>query len=630
MNTTKLSKAQIVNVPIRGDIDLGVRFDDGLKGIGVYVGKESILKIKTDVAPSISNVVYFDTGEIEGFNICEEFDTDINSRRGRLLGDSFLKNLDSSKCFINEVDALSADNIESISFYSNDKIRLQLKDMSLESVTSIQIAFNVVHYRLMFISNLVTYLLREISASSDGFIYLNTKTALPYSGKIRIDYDEITYNSLTVEGSSADFPEGCFKLGGITRSDPLAVHPIGSMVILSLLDDNNTLGRLPKKNLVVYEKSNNLGQYYHFDSNYSSDSIIDMSPSVNRYNAHRIGSISLIQSDIFLKSAAKFTKSGILLTRYSFGNNGSIHFYMKMDTLPNSDMVVFGNKNSLWCKVNKSNLRLSIGYGSTILISNENPKLSKLKVGEWTEITIVWLRSNIYLTDRLYLYNNGMLEIDEQLNQSFSSSYFAIGGLLTSEIIPEELDLANIQYDTPFEGYIDDWRIYDEAFSQDQILDLDQNLKKLGFEYYGIIKIDKKFVNPVTNKILDYKKYYEYNPKNDPYILTYFSVLKSDEEKLDSLGEYGSTCELWPIYTLDNGNMFTTDMVDYIYSDEEKIFGAYVNENDTIIPRLCYPVNVNSIKYRLSLVGKTDGKSSPVVKDFVTIISASTLDFYSE
>ena len=620
---SSLSAAKSFNIIERGDINLGLQFSNSIRGFAVYMGKKTTLNFETNITENTTSTVIFSNYKCTNYS-----GEDIPIEKGFIYGGSFINNVNNSSAIItnsNNSTNITNTDINNIEITNNNKLILNLNNIVLHTNDKIKLVLDVVHYRLVFISNLTTKLIKSIESNSSDPIYIENRYPLPFSGRIRINSEYIKYENQTFDTNS-EHPLGFYKLSGITRESITSRHEIGSSVFVSLLD-GGFFGELPKKSIAIYENTENLKQYFHFDASAYSDIVIDMA---GNNNAKIIGTVDFTTTESFLKSAANFNKAGILVSEYDFKPNGTIHFYFKIEELPNTDMVIFGNNTGLKLTLSKDNLRLSLEYNNNIIIRNDNPKLSKIKIGEWTEIGICWQHSSAFSSNKVYLYKDGILEIDENMSISLGNQYFGIGGLLTSSIVNN--NYSNVTYSNMFKGKIDDWRIYDTCLNLDQLLALDTALKKLGFEYCGIINIDKRFVkrevNNTPDKLLDYYLFDSNILKYEPYVPTYFSVLETDEAKLNLLNTYSETCDLWPLPAIENGNLFNTDNLLEQESDPENLYNkVYKKANGTVIPKINYPGNIETIKYSFSLTGKSDGINSPIIKDFATIISNSTIDF---
>lgn len=627
MNTTSnrisamsfMSKAKKFNLPERGDIKLGVQYGSNVKGLAVYIGKKTQLVLSTKISDTNTNTAIFTEYSVDGYS-----SDSIPIEYGSIFGSSYITSIDSTSSITKNSggsSVISESVINSFSINEKNKAILVLNGVNLEKDDIVKVVLNVIHYRLAFISNLTTTLVKAIDSNSSDPICIDNRYSLPFSGRIRVNSEYINYEKIEF-ASDSSFPQGYYKLSGITRESISSKHEIGSPVFVSLLD-GGIFGELPKKSISIYKNTEGLGQYFHFDRSGYSDMVPDMT---GNKNGKILGLVDFTGTESFLKTAASFTKSGVIITDHEFKNSGTIHFYFKIDKLPDNDMVLFGSSSGLRLKLSKDNLRLSLEYGNKVIIKSENPKISKVKIGSWTEIAISWQHSTAFSTDRVYLYKDGILEADESLTIAAANQYYAIGGLLTTATVNP--DYSNAEYSDLFEGKIDDWRVYDIHLGMDQLSILDSNLKELGFEYCGVIDINKRFVNkgitPDKDKILDYYLFDSSLLKYEPYIITYFSVLKDDEELVDKAGEYSTTCDLWPLYAIANGNYFTADTL----QTKDGNYGLVIKKKDgKDVSRINYPININSIKYRFELSGKSDGVNSPIIRDFATIVSSSSIDF---
>lgn len=618
---SSLSKAKYFNITGRGDIDLAVQYDNGTRGLAVYVGKKTKLKFETTITEPTTHTAVFTKYKVDNFG-----DSDIPVELGSILGDSFITSMDSNsrieKTGTGNI-AITESAIDSFTINEKNKAVLILNP-ELKTGDKVFFIVDVIHYRLMYISNLTTKLIKAIEPNSSDPIRIDKRYPIPYSGKIRVNSEYIKYESLEFKTDLSN-PLGFYELNGITRESITTKHEIGSLVFVSLLD-GGSYGELPRKSISIYENTENLKQYFHFDSGSFSDTVSDMT---GNNNGKIIGNVDFSNTESFLKTAASFNKAGVIVTKHQFQPNGTIHFYFKIEKMPENDMIIFGSEKGLRLKLSKDNLRLSVEHNNSIIVKSENPKLSKVKIGHWTEIAIAWQYSAVFGTNRLYLFKDGFLEADENFSITPGERYFAIGGLLKTDIVNDEY--SNVEYSDLFLGKIDDWRIYDANLSLDQLESLDSKLKELGFDYCGIIKLDKRFVkkgsSPDKDTLLDYYLYDAALLQYEPYIIPYFSILKNDTENIDSLSQHSSICDLWPLYAIDNGNMFTPEVLENV-SKTNKIQDQLILKSDgKYSARISYPINTDTIKYRFELSGKSDGVNSPIIKDFATIVSTSTIDF---
>ena len=625
-STSFFSKAHKVSLPGTGVIKLGVQYDENTKGLAVYLGKETQLVFETDIEENTNSAI-FSSYKVNGYS-----DESIPVEYGSIFGSRYNYSLNPESVILkSDTSSISIDSNTISSFDINERNKAIATFVSptngfyLSPGDKVKLVFNVVHYRLLYISNLTTRLLRQIKPNSSEDILVDPKYPLPYSGKIRVNSEYISYNGIEFGAETTEeninYPQGCWRLTGVQRGNGITnSHQVNSPVYLSLLD-GGIFGEMPNKSISLFRNSDNLVQYFNFENiSNSSDVITDM---MNNYDGRIIGTVDSGKTDSFLKNSASFNKAGIILDRQEFGTSGSIHFYFKINSIPEEDVYIFGVKNGLKLKLSKDNLRLALEYGDTPIIKSTNPKLSKIKINEWAEIGISWQNSTIYNTGRIYLYKDGSLEADEDFSFTSINSYFAIGGLLLST--NEEVENGDIRYSNLFKGNIDDWRVYSKYLDLDLLNDINTNIKEYGFEYCGTIDIDKRFVK--DGVFLDYYLYDSSLLKYEPYIITYFSVLNNDEDFNEVEDQSGATtCDLWPLYAIENGNMFESDLL-----DNSNFYGSTIIKSDgKKVSRISYPVNVNTIKYRFELTGKTDGISSPVVEKFATIVSSSNIDILNE
>ena len=627
------SAAEKFNLTSKGSINLAVQYDDLAKGIAIYIGKETTLTFSATISATSTHTVVFDSYKAKDYNgtLTTEF--------GTFYGDSFITSITSMT--VNRAGTyldIDKDQVSKFEFVTDttktdvaNKLVLTLvkpetnDTNELKADDEVVVEVGVVHYRLAFISNLSTKLAQSIVANDTSAVYLSSRYYLPASGTIKVDSETIDYTTL-----AWDLDKQCYKLTGLTRSSKETAHST-SAVIRSAYLDGGTYGELPRKDISVYQDSDGLIQYFNFESSAYSEKVIDLTGNTD---ADIVGTVSVGESDSFLKNSIYFNKGGILVTSFNVNNSGSIHFYFKIDTIPSEDMVLFGSEDSIRLKLNHTNLRLSLEFNEDTIIPSTSPKLSKVQIGKWTEIAITWQYSSTFSANKVYFYKDGVLEQDESYSISNGDYTIALGALLTNTG-DEETD---VEYESSFIGKIDDWRVYNTCLSLEDLTNIDANLKEYGYEYCGTIKLDKSFVVGANDPkgqsegdIMDYSLFDSELLKYDPYIPTYFSVLIESVDDVDTAGEYKSECDLSVLAAINNGNLIDKDLILDYYSNIDGDYGYCLLKNTAsgikYVPRINYPAEIDSIKYRFALTGKSDGMSTPIIKDFVAIASTSSIDF---
>lgn len=604
-----------------GYINLAVQYDDLAKGLAIYIGKKTTLTFNTTITDTSTQTAILDSYTADGYS------GSLTTEFGTFFGDSFITSITSLKINDDPKD-LGTDNSEVSSFGFNigtNKLVLTLSSLTLTSGDTVELKIGVVHYRLAFISNLSTKLAQNIEANDTSAVYLSSRYYLPASGSIKIDSETIDYTTL-----SWDSDNQCYKLTGLTRSSKETAHST-SAVIRSAYLDGGTYGELPRKDISIYQNSDGLIQYFNFESSAYAEKVIDLTGNTD---ADIVGTVNVGESDSFLKNSIYFNKAGILVTPFTVDNSGSIHFYFKIDNIPSEDMVLFGSKDSIRLKLNHTNLRLSLEFDEDIIIPSTSPKLSKVQIGKWTEIAITWQYSSTFSSNKVYFYKDGVLEQDESYSISNGDYTIALGALLTNAGDDE----TDVEYESSFIGKIDDWRVYDTCLSLEELTSIDVNLKGYGYEYCGTIKLDERLIvgandpkGQATGAIMDYSLFDSELLKYDPYIPTYFSVLSESVDEVDEAGEYKSECDLFILAAINNGNLVDKDLILDYYKNIDGEYGYCLLKNTAggilCVPRINYPSEIDSIKYRFALTGKSDGMSTPIIKDFVAIASTSSVDF---
>ena len=615
------SAAAKFNLTPAGYINLAVQYDDLAKGLAIYIGKKTTLTFSTTITDTSTQTAILDSYTADGYS------GSLTTEFGTFFGDSFITSITSLKINGEEKD-LGADNSAISSFGFNtdtNKLILKLSSLTLAPHDTVEIKIGVVHYRLAFISNLSTKLAQSIAANDTDAVYISSRYYLPASGSIKIDSETVDYTTL-----SWDSNKQCYKLTGLTRSSKETEHST-SAVIRSAYLDGGTYGELPRKDISIYQDSDGLIQYFNFESSAYAEKVVDLTGNTD---ADIVGTVNVGESDSFLKNSIYFNKAGILVTQFTVDNSGSIHFYFKIDTIPSEDMVLCGSEDSIRLKLNHTNLRLSLEFNEDTIIPSTSPKLSKVQIGKWTEIAITWQYSSTFSANKVYFYKDGVLEQDESYSISNGDYTIALGALLTNSGDDE----TDVEYESSFIGKIDDWRVYNTCLSLEDLTSIDANLKEYGYEYCGTIKLDESFIvgandpkGQAVGAIMDYSLFDSELLKYDPYIPTYFSVLSKSVDDVDEAGEYKSECDLSILAAINNGNIIDKDLILDYYKNIDGEYGYCLLKNTTsgiqYVPRINYPSEIDSIKYRFALTGKSDGMSTPIIKDFVAIASTSSIDF---
>jgi hypothetical protein len=273
-------------------------------------------------------------------------------------------------------------------------------------------------------------------------------------------------------------------------------------------------------------------------------------------------------------------------------DEGSVHFYISFESFvegETSDPYIFGTADGsgLWMRISRITNKPYFGVGSVTVVGSEDCRVPSLSKNSYDRIGLAW-RVNSKGNMVFDFTVNGYSFITEStLIPKFSSNK-------TNRFNPGTLLIGGISLspNTSFNGYIDDWRIYNSALTLDEFNAIHTYLMSKPNVYCGKVTVD-------TN----YKDLSGYNV---------------------NLGDYEPLIDTTIIITVDGGNNFGVYYDDWLM--EKLLTDPTIYSGE----RISYPIESDSIQVRFDMHGydvsnESSGYYSPVLKNISLIISEESL-----
>ena len=448
----------------------------------------------------------------------------------------------------------------------------------------------IVNLKLYHVTNLVQLLNSNISADSSVTIVLKNKYPFPDNGIVKIENEYIEYTTCTWNGDN-------WELAGLTRglyNTTPAPHsnPTGENlpVYLAMYKNGGLYGEIPSRIYARPDLDPGLIQYLNFDGLTPID-LIDNSRTITKVGEVNYSSSWTMLSNSLRLSGKGYINSNCNLTT-SAVDEGSIHFYISFESFvegETNDPYIFGTADGtgLWMRINRITNKPYFGVGNVTIIGSEDFRVPSLTKNNYDRIGLAWrLNSNDCIVFDFTI--NGYSFITEStLIPKFSSNK-------TNRFNPGTPLIGGISLspNTSFNGYIDDWRIYNSALTLEEFNAIHTYLMSKPNVYCGKITID-----------LNYKSLSGYNVNLENY-----------EPLIDTTINT----------TVDGGRDFG------IYYDDWLIEKLLADHTISSGERISYPIESDTIQLRFDMHGydisnESSGYYTPVLKNISLIISEDSL-----
>ena len=500
---------------------------------------------------------------------------------------------------------------------------------------------DIINMKLYLVTNLVQKLGANMTESSTT-ITLANNYPLPNKGTVIVDSEKISYTSCTHNGTN-------WILDGLTRYNPVEHSTATDIPIYLALYSGGIYGELPE---MIYPKisvDENCIQMLNFDSKTITDlavhgaNIVNTEPvsygtsSFEKISIPMVYSLRLTGSSVIDCNIASLQSITEGDTNYlnQINEKGSLHFFMMLSEFNDTSTVdpyVFYPLNSgegLWMRVSRFNLKPYFGYRyysdadsnyyDITIGSFEDYKLPSLTKGLFSSYCITWEAVNTNILDAM---NNNMrftYIVDGIEVLTFESNIkkedFTIGNMC----IGGKLNINGSAYtiDSPFIGYIDDWRLYKNIIlnREDNISITRNNISQINI-HSGKITLDG---NEFDLNEKDIATNVDSNSLTDTGTITlkYEPRIYTEIQTFSTVGyDYGIYYDPWFINAyITDGKV--KDINDYLFGGNALPYPA---EN------ISYPINANTIKVKFNLTGPVEGFTSPSIKNIMLLISEATLD----
>ena len=453
-----------------------------------------------------------------------------------------------------------------------------------------QLSGSTVSLKLYHVTNLVQLLDSSITAESTETIVLKNTYPFPDNGVVKIESEYIKYTTCSWNGTR-------WQLTGLTRglySTTPANHtnPSGENipVYLAMYENGGLYGEIPDRVYARPPLDSRLVQYLNFDTTAPIDLVNSARVII------KVGEVNYSSSWTMLSNSLRLSGKGYLNSNCNLTTNavdeGSVHFYISFESFvegETSDPYIFGTADGsgLWMRISRITNKPYFGVGSVTVVGSEDFRVPSLSKNSYDRIGLAW-RVNSKGNMVFDFTVNGYSFITEStLIPKFSSNK-------TNRFNPGTLLIGGISLspNTSFNGYIDDWRIYNSALTLDEFNAIHTYLMSKPNVYCGKVTVD-------TN----YKDLSGYNV---------------------NLGDYEPLIDTTIDTTVDGGSDFG------VYYDDWLIEKLLTDPTIYSGERISYPIESDSIQVRFNMHGydvsnESSGYYSPVLKNISLIISEESL-----
>lgn len=447
-----------------------------------------------------------------------------------------------------------------------------------------------VNLKLYHVTNLVQLLNNNITASSSETIILKNKYPFPNNGIIKIENEYIKYTACNWNGTN-------WALTGLTRglyNTTPAVHtnPTGENIpiYLAMYENGGLYGEIPDRIYARPELDSDLVQYLNFDSSTPLD-LVD-----NTRQIIEIGEVNYSSLWTMLSSSLKLSGRGYINSNYDLTTNiadyGSIHFYISFESFvdnENIDPYIFGTADGtgLWMRISRITNKPYFGVGEVTIIGSEDFRVPSLTKDGYDRIGLAWRLNSDGFMEFDFTINGYSFITESTLIPKFSSNEFnrfTPGILLIGGV--------SINPNTSFNGYIDDWRVYNRALTLEEFNSIHTYMLSRPNVYCGKITIDNNFKDLSGANI----SLNDYEPLIDTVINT----------SVNGGRDFGIYYDDW--------------LIEKLLTDHTILSGE----------RITYPIESDTIQLRFDMHGydasdESSGYYTPILKNISLIISEESL-----
>jgi len=452
--------------------------------------------------------------------------------------------------------------------------------------------YGTVYLSLIHVTNLVQLLHTSISADSTETIILNNMYPFPDNGVVKIENEYIGYTTCSYN-YSLDYWELTGLTRGLYNTTPANhTNPAGENlpVYLAMYEGGGLYGEIPDRVYARPTLDPGLIQYLNFDTSIPSD-LVDKTRVINE-----IGKVNYSSSWTILSSSLKLSGKGYINSNCNLTNtavdSGSIHFYISFESFVdgvNNDPYIFGTADGsgLWMKISRITNKPYFGVGGVTIIGSEDFRVPSLTKNNYDRIGLAWKVNSEDCMEFDFTMNGYSFITESTRIPKFSSNK-------TNRFNPGTLLIGGISLNpnTSFNGYIDDWRVYNTALTLDEFNSIHTYLMSKPNVYCGKVTIDYgyKFFDDYGVSIEDYE------PLIDISINT----------------------------TVNGGHDFGIYYDDWLMEKMLTDHTIYSGE------RISYPIESDTIQIRFDMhgydvSGESSGYYTPVLKNISLIISEDSL-----
>ena len=449
-----------------------------------------------------------------------------------------------------------------------------------------------INLKLYHVTNLVQLLNNSISAESTAIIFLKNKYPFPDNGVVKIENEYIGYTTCSWDSVTSQW-----KLTGLTRglynTTPIAHNNSSDgniPIYLAMYENGGLYGEIPDRIYARPELDSDLVQYLNFDSSTPLD-LVD-----NTRQITEIGEVNYSSSWTMLSSSLKLSGRGYINSNYNLTTNivdrGSIHFYISFESFVDNEVVdpyIFGTADGtgLWMRISRITNKPYFGVGEVTIVGSEDFRVPSLTKNGYDRIGLAWRLNSDGFMEFDFTINGYSFITESTLIPKFSSNEF-------NRFTPGILLIGGVSLNpnTSFNGYIDDWRVYNRALTLEEFNSIHTYMLSRPNVYCGKITIDNNFkdLSGANISLNDY----------EPLIDT---IINTNE---------------------NGGNDFG------IYYDDWLIEKLLTDSTISNGERISYPVESDSIQLRFDMHGydasdESSGYYTPILKNISLIISEESL-----
>ena len=449
-----------------------------------------------------------------------------------------------------------------------------------------------INLKLYHVTNLVQLLNNSISADSSATIVFKNKYPFPDNGIVKIENEYIGYTTCSWDSSTSQW-----KLIGLTRglyntTPTTHINPTGENIpiYLAMYENGGLYGEIPDRIYARPELDSDLVQYLNFDSSTPLD-LVD-----NTRQITEIGEVNYSSTWTMLSSSLKLSGRGYINSNYNLTNNivdqGSIHFYISFESFVDNETIdpyIFGTADGtgLWMRISRITNKPYFGVGDVTIVGSEDFRVPSLTKNNYDRIGLAWR-----------LNSDGFMEFDFAINgYSFITESTRIPKFSSNEInrfTPGILLIGgtSLSPNTSFNGYIDDWRVYNSALSLEEFNSIHTYMMSRPNIYCGKIIINNGFKDLSGANV----SLQDYEPLIDTVINT----------SVNGGRDFGIYYDDW--------------LIEKLLTDHTILSGE----------RITYPIESDTIQLRFNMHGydpsnTTSGYYSPILKNISLIVSEESL-----